>query len=183
MSNDTLEKHAFQAEIQQLLDLVVHSLYTDKEIFLRELISNASDAMEKMRIVESTEKDIQDAKLELDINISVDSNAKTITIADHGIGMSHNEMVENLGTIAHSGTKAFLKALKEGGDSPQNLIGQFGVGFYSAFMVADKVEVHSRSWRPDESGHIWTSDGKTGYEIEAMEDLEETMHSFRNGGS
>ncbi|MGB0292967.1 MAG: molecular chaperone HtpG, partial [Luteolibacter sp.] len=172
MSQDTLEKHSFQAEIQQLLDLVVHSLYTDKEIFLRELISNASDAMEKMRIVESTEKDIQDAKLELDINISVDSDAKTITITDHGIGMSHDEMVENLGTIAHSGTKAFLKALKEGGDSPQNLIGQFGVGFYSAFMVADKVEVHSRSWRPDESGHVWTSDGKTGYEIEATEGLE-----------
>ena len=172
MSQDNLEKHSFQAEIQQLLDLVVHSLYTDKEIFLRELISNASDAMEKMRIVESTEKNIQDAKLELDINISVDSDANTITIADHGIGMSHDEMVENLGTIAHSGTKAFLKALKEGGDSPQNLIGQFGVGFYSAFMVADKVEVHSRSWRPDEPGHIWTSDGKTGYEIEATEGLE-----------
>ena len=172
MSNDTLEKHAFQAEIQQLLDLVVHSLYTDKEIFLRELISNASDAMEKMRIVESTEKEIQDPKLELQISISVDEDAKTITITDRGIGMSHDEMVENLGTIAHSGTKAFLKAIKEGGDSPQNLIGQFGVGFYSAFMVADKVEVHSRSWRPADQGHVWTSDGKTGYEIEAAEGLE-----------
>lgn len=172
MSQDTLEKHAFQAEIQQLLDLVVHSLYTDKEIFLRELISNASDAMEKMRIVESTEKEIQDPMLELQISISVDEDAKTISITDRGIGMSHDEMVENLGTIAHSGTKAFLKALKEGGDSPQNLIGQFGVGFYSAFMVADKVEVHSRSWRPTDRGHVWTSDGKTGYEIEPAQGLE-----------
>lgn len=172
MSNETLEKHAFQAEIQQLLDLVVHSLYTDKEIFLRELISNASDAMEKLRHVEATEKDIHQPKLPLQVTIAVDEKEKTITITDHGIGMSHDEMVENLGTIAHSGTKAFLKALKEGGDSPQNLIGQFGVGFYSAFMVADKVEVHSRSWRPADQGHVWTSDGKTGYEIEPAEGLE-----------
>ncbi len=172
MSDATLEKHAFQAEIQQLLDLVVHSLYTDKEIFLRELISNASDAMEKLRHVEATEKDIQDPKLDLQISIAVDEEAKTITITDRGIGMSHDEMVENLGTIAHSGTKSFLKALKESGESPQNLIGQFGVGFYSAFMVADEVKVYSRSWRPDDKGHVWTSDGKTGYEIEAVEALE-----------
>lgn len=172
MSDATLEKHTFQAEIQQLLDLVVHSLYTDKEIFLRELISNASDAMEKLRHVEATEKDIQDPKLDLQISIAVDEEAKTITITDRGIGMSHDEMVENLGTIAHSGTKSFLKALKESGESPQNLIGQFGVGFYSAFMVADEVKVYSRCWRPDEQGHVWTSDGKTGYEIEAVDALE-----------
>lgn len=172
MSNATLEKHAFQAEIQQLLDLVVHSLYTDKEIFLRELISNASDAMEKLRHVEATEKEIHQPKLPLQVTIAVDEKDKTITIADHGIGMSHDEMVENLGTIAHSGTKAFLKALKDSGESPKNLIGQFGVGFYSAFMVADEVKVYSRSWRPDDQGHVWTSDGKTGYEIEPAEDLE-----------
>jgi TNF receptor-associated protein 1 len=118
MSESTLEKHAFQAEIQQLLDLVVHSLYTDKEIFLRELISNASDAMEKLRHIEATEKNIHQPVLPLEIHITTDEEAKTLTIADHGIGMSHEELVKNLGTIAHSGTKAFLKAVKEGGGSP-----------------------------------------------------------------
>jgi molecular chaperone HtpG len=172
MSESTLEKHAFQAEIQQLLDLVVHSLYTDKEIFLRELISNASDAMEKLRHVEATEKDIHQPTLPLEIHITTDEEAKTLTIADHGIGMTHEELVRNLGTIAHSGTKAFLKAVKEGGGSPANMIGQFGVGFYSAFMVADKVSVFSRSWHGEAPELLWTSDGKTGYEIEETSGLE-----------
>ncbi len=172
MSENTLEKHTFQAEIQQLLDLVVHSLYTDKEIFLRELISNASDAMEKFRHIEATEKDFHQPKLPMEIHITTDEEAKTLTIADHGIGMSHDELVENLGTIAHSGTKAFLKAAKEGGESPSNMIGQFGVGFYSAFMVSDKVDVYSRSWRKGDSDLVWTSDGKTGYEIDEAKDLE-----------
>ena len=123
MSTSTAEKHTFQAEIQQLLDLVVHSLYTDKEIFLRELISNASDAMEKLRHLEATEKNIHQADLPLEIHITTDEEAKTLTIADHGIGMTHDELVENLGTIAHSGTKAFLKAVKESGGSPSNMIG------------------------------------------------------------
>ena len=158
MSTSTAEKHTFQAEIQQLLDLVVHSLYTDKEIFLRELISNASDAMEKLRHLEATEKNIHQADLPLEIHITTDEEAKTLTIADHGIGMTHDELVENLGTIAHSGTKAFLKAVKESGGSPSNMIGQFGVGFYSAFMVADKVSVHSRSWRADGGELVWTSE-------------------------
>ncbi len=165
MSESTPEKHVFQAEIQQLLDLVVHSLYTDKEIFLRELISNASDAMEKLRHVEATEKNVHQPTLPLEIHITTDEEAKTLTIADHGIGMSHDELVKNLGTIAHSGTKAFLKAVKEGGGSPGGMIGQFGVGFYSAFMVADKVDVHSRAWHADSPELIWTSDGKSGYEI------------------
>ncbi len=172
MSETTLEKHAFQAEIQQLLDLVVHSLYTDKEIFLRELISNASDAMEKLRHIEATEKNIHQPTLPLEIHITTDEEAKTLTIADHGIGMSHEDLVKNLGTIAHSGTKAFLKAAKEGGGSPANMIGQFGVGFYSAFMVADKVSVSSRAWHSDSPELIWTSDGKTGYEIEETSGLE-----------
>lgn len=165
--SDTLspEKHVFQAEIQQLLDLVVHSLYTDKEIFLRELISNASDAMEKLRHVEATEKNIQQPTLPLEIHITTDEDAKTLTLADHGIGMSHEELVKNLGTIAHSGTKAFLKSIKEGSAGPGSMIGQFGVGFYSAFMVADKVDVHTRSWHADSPELLWTSDGKSGYEI------------------
>ncbi|MCP5534419.1 MAG: molecular chaperone HtpG [Akkermansiaceae bacterium] len=172
MSESTVEKHAFQAEIQQLLDLVVHSLYTDKEIFLRELISNASDSMEKLRHIESTEKDIHQAGAELEIRITTDEEAGTITIEDRGIGMSHDELVENLGTIAHSGTKAFLKAMKESGGSPANMIGQFGVGFYSAFMVADKVSVTSHSWRVGTGGNTWTSDGTSGYEIEPAENAD-----------
>ncbi len=169
MSEATSEKHAFQAEIQQLLDLVVHSLYTDREIFLRELISNASDAMEKLRHVEATEKDVHDAGLPLRVEITADKEAGTLTIQDHGIGMTHDELVENLGTIAHSGTKAFLQAMKESGKSPETMIGQFGVGFYSAFMVADEVKVFTRSWRKDGEGLVWTSDGASGYEIEPAE--------------
>ncbi|MCH7225080.1 molecular chaperone HtpG [Haloferula sp. A504] len=169
MSDATAEKHVFQAEIQQLLDLVVHSLYTDREIFLRELISNASDAMEKLRHVEATEKDVHDAGLPLQVEIIADKEAGTLTIQDHGIGMTHDELVENLGTIAHSGTKAFLQAMKDSGKSPETMIGQFGVGFYSAFMVADEVKVFTRSWRKDGEGLVWTSDGTSGYEIEPAE--------------
>ncbi len=166
MSESTIEKHSFQAEIQQLLDLVVHSLYTDKEIFLRELISNASDSMEKLRHIEATEKNIHSPTLPLEIYITTDHEGKTLTIADHGLGMTREELVQNLGTIAHSGTKAFLKSVKDSGSTPGNMIGQFGVGFYSAFMVADEVKVHARSWREDGEALVWTSDGKTGYEIE-----------------
>ncbi|MEI6818904.1 MAG: molecular chaperone HtpG [Verrucomicrobiota bacterium] len=170
MSETTVEKHTFQAEIQQLLDLVVHSLYTDKEIFLRELISNASDSMEKLRHIEATEKNVHEPTLPLEIHITTDAEAKTLTIADHGIGMTREELVKNLGTIAHSGTKAFLKSVKDSGSTPGNMIGQFGVGFYSAFMVADEVKVHSRSWQADGEPLVWISDGKTGYEIEESPD-------------
>ena len=171
MSTTTSEKHGFQAEIQQLLDLVVHSLYTDREIFLRELVSNASDAMEKLRHIESTEKDIHDAGLPLEITLTADKEAGTLTIEDRGIGMTREELIENLGTIAHSGTKAFLQAMKESGSTPAGMIGQFGVGFYSAFMVADEVRVFTRSWRKDGEGLVWTSDGRSGYEIEAADDI------------
>jgi len=171
MSETTTEKHVFQAEIQQLLDLVVHSLYTDKDIFLRELISNASDSMEKVRHLEGTEKNFKDAGDELRITLELDKEAKTVTLTDRGVGMTHDELVENLGTIAHSGTKAFLEQMKESGGSPAGLIGQFGVGFYSAFMVADKVEVFSRSWKEGAKSLRWESDGKTGYEIEETGDL------------
>ncbi len=166
MSEATLEKHTFQAEIQQLLDLVVHSLYTDREIFLRELISNASDSLEKLRHLQGTEKEIRDPELPLEIHITTDAEAKTLTIADHGIGMTREELVENLGTIAHSGTKAFLQAMKESGSQPGGMIGQFGVGFYSAFMVADEVKVFTRSWREGGEDLAWTSDGVSGYSIE-----------------
>ena len=171
MSATTSEKHVFQAEIQQLLDLVVHSLYTDKDIFLRELISNASDSMEKVRHLEGTEKNFKDAGDDLQITLEIDKEAKTITLTDRGVGMTREELIGNLGTIAHSGTKAFLEQLKETGGSPSGLIGQFGVGFYSAFMVADKVEVFSRSWKEDAESLRWESDGKTGYEIEECDEL------------
>jgi len=166
MSTATPQKFEFQAEIKQLLDIVIHSLYTEKEIFVRELVSNASDALEKLRHTQITEKEIFDDKLDLEVNVTTDDKAKTITIQDFGVGMTRAELVENLGTIAHSGSKAFLKALGEGGQKNASLIGQFGVGFYSAFMVAKSVKVYTHSWRAGEPGHLWTSDGSGSYEIE-----------------
>jgi len=156
----------FQAEIKQLLDIVVHSLYTEKEIFVRELVSNASDALEKLRHLRLTQKEVYDDKLDLEINITTDDKARTFTIQDFGIGMTQAELVENLGTIAHSGSKVFLRALGEGDQKAAGLIGQFGVGFYSAFMVAKTVRVYTHSWRPQEQGLLWTSDGGGSYAIE-----------------
>lgn len=175
MSTTTPQKFEFQAEIKQLLDIVIHSLYTEKEIFVRELVSNASDALEKLRHLQLTEKDVHDDHLPLEINITTDDKAKTVTIQDFGVGMTRAELVENLGTIAHSGSKAFLKALGEGspagagGTKNSSLIGQFGVGFYAAFMVAKSVKVYTHSWRKDEPGSLWTSDGSGSYEIEESE--------------
>jgi TNF receptor-associated protein 1 len=171
MSTATPQKFEFQAEIKQLLDIVIHSLYTEKEIFVRELVSNASDAIEKLRHLQLTEKDnIADDSLALEVNLTTDDKAKTLTISDAGLGMTRAELIENLGTIAHSGSKAFLKALSEGGQKNSNLIGQFGVGFYSAFMVAKSVKVYSRSWKKDEPAHVWTSDGSGSYEVEEVSD-------------
>ncbi len=159
--------HEFQAEVSQLLDIVINSLYTDREIFVRELVSNASDALEKMRHTSLTEKEVHQPDKELQIQITTDEEAGTITFQDSGIGMTRDELTENLGTIAHSGSKQFVKAMKEADESKESsLIGQFGVGFYSAFMVGDKVEVFTRSWQPDGENLVWTSDGKTGYSIE-----------------
>ena len=174
----TIEKHAFQAEIAQLLDLVIHSLYTDKEIFVRELISNAADASEKLKFLQTSGAEIFEPDAPIKISVATDDQAKTITITDAGIGMTHGELIDNLGTIAHSGSKAFLEQLKQrqaagesGAVADANLIGQFGVGFYAAFMAGEKVTVYSRSYQPGESGWVWTSDGRTGYEIEPASDL------------
>jgi molecular chaperone HtpG len=166
MPTATPQSFEFQAEIKQLLDIVIHSLYTEKEIFVRELVSNASDALEKQRHLALTEKAIFDEKLELEINITTDDKAKTFTIQDFGIGMTQAELIENLGTIAHSGSKAFVKALGEGDQKAAGLIGQFGVGFYSAFMVAKSVKVYTHSWRESEPGLLWSSDGAGSFEIE-----------------
>src|ERR1700721_2115859 len=132
MPTATPQTFEFQAEIKQLLDIVIHSLYTEKEIFVRELVSNASDALEKFRHDQLTEKEIYDDQAELAITITTDEKAKTLTIQDSGIGMTRAELVENLGTIAPSGSKAFLKALGENEKKNAGLIGQFGVGFYAA---------------------------------------------------
>ena len=160
------ERHHFQAEIQQLLDIVIHSLYTDRDIFVRELISNAADACERLRFLQSSGTDSAEPDTPLAISVTTDEKAGTITIADTGIGMTHGELVENLGTIAHSGTRAFVKQLAEREKPDARLIGQFGVGFYSAFMVASRVTVLSRSCQPDEHGWRWTSESAGGYEIE-----------------
>lgn len=161
-------QHEFQAEVKQLLDIVIHSLYTDKEIFIRELVSNASDALEKLRYIQQTEKEIFDEKLPLEIEVKTDEEANTITITDYGIGMTGEELTENLGTIAHSGSKQFLDSVKKGADINENLIGQFGVGFYSVFMAAERVEVLTHSWREDADDLIWKSEGSGTYEIDTV---------------
>jgi TNF receptor-associated protein 1 len=160
-------KHEFQAEVKQVLDIVIHSLYTDREIFVRELVSNAADALEKIRHTQLTENAVFQADLPLEISLTTDEEKRTLTITDHGLGMSRDELIENLGTIAHSGSKAFAAALKNAGKGDEaKVIGQFGVGFYSAFMVADEVTVSTHSWRPDDEHLVWTSDGATGYSID-----------------
>ncbi|MFO7724679.1 MAG: molecular chaperone HtpG [Oceanipulchritudo sp.] len=173
MSASPSETHTFQAEVRQLLDIVIHSLYTDREIFIRELVSNASDALEKLRHFQLTGDPIYDDTLPLEVNISTDDSAGTITIQDYGVGMTHDELVENIGTIAKSGSKAFAAAIKEARESgadPAELIGQFGVGFYSAFMVADEVRLYTHSYREDGQSLVWISDGMGEYRIEETED-------------
>lgn len=165
--------YTFQAEIQQLLHILVHSLYTDREIFLRELISNASDALNRVQFEMLTNDNIADAGAELSIEVRADEEAGTLTISDTGIGMTRQDMIDNLGVIARSGAKAFIEAMKsaknDNGASAQDVIGQFGVGFYSVFMVADKVRVISRSHNPDETAFAWESDGGEKYTIEPAE--------------
>ena len=153
-----------------MLEIVIHSLYTDKEIFVRELISNAADATEKLKFLQTSGEEIFEPEAALKISVTTDDQAKTITFTDAGIGMTHAELIDNLGTIAHSGSKAFLEQIKASkGDT--HLIGQFGVGFYSAFMVAEKVTVFTRSYQTAESGWMWSSDGRTGYDIEPAGEL------------
>ncbi|CAH0479771.1 unnamed protein product [Peronospora belbahrii] len=175
-SDDKANRHEFQAETRQLLDIVTHSIYTDKDVFIRELISNASDALEKLRHLQSTGADIRNAELEPKIVITTDEKAGTLTIADTGVGMSKDELINNLGTIARSGSKVFLEQLKEtlpgeSGDALSGIIGKFGVGFYSAFMVADKVEVFSQSAVSDCQSHLWRSDGSGSYEVTEANDV------------
>jgi molecular chaperone HtpG len=160
---------AFKAETRQLLNILIHSLYSEREVFLRELISNASDALTRMNYEMLTNRDVLDPDAELGIWITVDKDEHIIKIRDTGIGMNADEMVENLGTIAHSGARAFLQAAQEGKAKLQDIIGQFGVGFYSAFMVAEWIRVSSRSYQLEASGAVWTSSGEDTYTIEPAE--------------
>lgn len=160
------ETRGFQSEVNQLLHLMIHSLYSNKEIFLRELISNASDAADKLRFRALSHPDLYEGDGELRVRIAFDKDAKTLTISDNGIGMTRDEAIENLGTIAKSGTKAFLESMGSDEAKDSQLIGQFGVGFYSAFIVADKVTVKSRAAGvPANEGVFWESEGKGEYTI------------------
>jgi molecular chaperone HtpG len=161
-------EHGFKAEVRQLLDLMVHSVYSDQEVFLRELVSNSTDALDRVRFLSLTRDDLVPAgEGEPGVRITVDEEGRSLTIDDDGIGMSEVEAVENLGTIAHSGSKAFLEALKDKPEDAPKFIGQFGVGFYSCFMVADEVVVETRSAHPDAKPVVWKSDGKGTYTVEA----------------
>jgi len=166
----TQETRTFQAEVSRLLDIVAHSLYSEKEIFLRELISNASDACDRLRYAAITEPNLIEGDANYRVVLTPVKSSKTLTIADNGIGMNHDELVENLGTIARSGTAAFVKELSGDERKDMSLIGQFGVGFYSAFMVADQVEVLSRK-AGEEQGWRWVSDGKGEFTIEPEPNL------------
>src|SRR5580698_7830959 len=164
------ERFGFQAEVVQILDLVVHSLYSNKDIFLRELISNASDAIDRLRLEALSRSEIPTDEGPLQIRVSYDSGARTITVADNGIGMSRQEVIEHIGTIAKSRTREFLRSLTGDQRKDATLIGQFGVGFYSAFIVADRVSLTTRRYGlPADQGVRWESDGKGEYTLEAAE--------------
>jgi len=162
------ESLEFRAEVQQLLNILANSLYTEREIFLRELISNASDALHRVQFEMLTNREVLDAEAELAIHIDFDPEAGTLTVSDSGIGMSRAELIENLGTIAHSGAMAFLESLEEG-HRATDIIGQFGVGFYSVFMAAEEVTVTSRSHRPEGTAWRWTSRGDSQFTIAPAE--------------
>jgi molecular chaperone HtpG len=175
------ERFSFQAEVVQLLDLMIHSLYSNKEIFLRELISNASDAIDRLRFAALTEQGIEPGDEQPRIRVAFDKDARTITVSDNGIGMSRQEVMENIGTIAKSGTREFLRGLTGDRRKDANLIGQFGVGFYSAFIVADRVTLTTRrAGLPPAEGVRWESDGRGEYRLETVERAEQgteiTLH-------
>ncbi|HEU5014565.1 MAG TPA: molecular chaperone HtpG [Roseiflexaceae bacterium] len=177
MTNETDQASAaeatpvtFRAEVRQLLNILAHSLYSDREIFLRELISNASDALYRVQFEMVTNSDVLDPEAELAIHVDGDEAARTITISDSGIGMTREELIENLGTIAHSGARSIMQQLEAAQRS--GIIGQFGVGFYSAFVVADEVTVISRSYRPDAEAAMWRSTGDETFEVGPAERAE-----------
>jgi len=184
------ETKEFQAEVKKLLDIVIHSLYTERDIFVRELISNAADALEKFRHQSLAEEKVFDSHIPLEISIDMDDKNHTLTITDTGIGMTREELEANLGTIAHSGSSTFLADLAEAAKKDVSLIGQFGVGFYSAFMAGSRVRVLSRSYMPDAEGYEWSSDGSGSYTLtpekglrrgtKIIIELKDDAHEFAN---
>jgi molecular chaperone HtpG len=163
------ETYIFKAETQQLLNILIHSLYKDREVFLRELLSNASDALNRLRFEMLTERQILDPGVELSIHINVDKEARRLTIQDTGLGMTRDEVIENLGTIAQSGARKFIEATKDKQGDFSQVIGQFGVGFYSVFMVAEWVKVTSRSYKPHAKAVCWYATGEDSYQISPTE--------------
>ena len=164
------EKLGFQAEVKQLLDIMIHSLYSNKEIFLRELISNASDAIDRLRFDALSNPDLYERDADFKIRVSYDRDARTITVSDNGIGMSREEVIQNIGTIAKSGTREFFQSLTGDQRKDAMLIGQFGVGFYSSFVVADRVTLLTRrAGLSADQGVRWESDGQGEYTIETIE--------------
>jgi len=192
MTEKTAKNHSFQAEVSKLLDLVANSLYSEREIFLRELISNSADACEKLRYQSLSKKNILGDDVDLKINVRVSKKKKYIEIQDNGIGMTEQELIDNLGTIARSGTSKFMEAVKNKKETDVSAIGQFGVGFYSSYMVADNVEVISKGAEAEDS-YLWKSNGKENYSIEKIDntkrgtaikllikkDADEFLDSFR----
>ncbi len=170
------EQHTFKAEVQKLLHIITHSIYTNKEIFLRELVSNASDALDKLRFETSRSTPVQDPDLPLEIRISVDKDNKLLVVEDTGLGMTRDEVVDNLGTIAKSGSEEFLRTLEQqkgaDGKLPEagGIIGRFGVGFYSVFMVAERVRVFSRSYRAEAQPVLWESEGSGAYSVQNLDE-------------
>ncbi|UYZ69188.1 molecular chaperone HtpG [Moraxella bovis] len=166
----TVKNHTFETEVNQLLHLVTHSLYSNPDIFVRELVSNASDACDKLRFLATSDDSLYENDGELAIKIEIDKDAKTLTISDNGIGMNEADVIDNLGTIAKSGTKAFLDKLSDADKKDGNLIGQFGVGFYSGFIVADKITVETRkAGEPSSQGVRWVSDGTGSFTTETID--------------
>jgi TNF receptor-associated protein 1 len=149
---------------------MIHAVYSNKDVFLRELVSNASDALDKLRLASLTNEALAGAVQSPEITIERNPGERVLAVSDNGIGMTREELIENLGTIAHSGSKEFFQQLKEGDKKDYNLIGQFGVGFYSAFMVADKVSLYTRSMKPEAAGCLWISEGTGNYSLDVAAD-------------
>lgn len=168
MADTTKTKFEFKAETKKLLDILVHSLYTSKDIFLRELISNASDALDKIRFESNKGAEITDKDLPLEIKIAFDDKKNLVTVTDTGIGMTRDELIANIGTIAKSGSEEFLKQLSENKEAVNNIIGRFGIGFYSVFMAAKEVVLKTKSYKKDEPAVEWRSDGLGDYEISEL---------------
>ena len=178
-----MAKHEFQTEVNQLLQLLIHSLYSNKDIFLREIVSNANDALDKLKYLTVSDDNYKNVKFDPRIDISFDEKANTLTVKDSGIGMSEEDLQNNLGTIARSGTKAFLSKLTQEASKDSNLIGQFGVGFYSAFMAAKKIDVYTRKAAGDKKIWHWSSDGTNSYDLDEIAADSDTAKKYGLDGA